>query len=56
MLFIVQLRVLEITEYVETNKNTHKHEQSSRKRETVNFASGHSACTVSFKLPTASGI
>ena len=40
----------------ENKQNTHKHKQSSRKRGTVNIASGHSACTVSFKLATASGI
>jgi len=40
----------------EHKQNTHKHKQSSRKSGTVNIASGHSACTVSFKLPIASGI
>ena len=40
----------------EQNTHKHKHKKRSRKSGTVNIASGHSACTVSFKLPTASGI
>lgn len=40
----------------EHKQNSHKHKQRNRKSGTVSIVSGHSACTVSFKLPTASGI